>query len=470
MQLINALRYSQPSSLAFVGAGGKTTAIFKTARELLAASMSKPARETVLVTTTTHFGVWQSVYADHLYKLNSLADFKIIEKDLLKGVVLLTGDEQNNLLVGLPRRLVDKVHVFAEEHFLPLLIEADGSHTCPLKAPASHEPAIPDFTQVVVVVAGLQGLGQPLTKTWVHRPEKFAELSGLHIGELISRSALVKVLLSTEGGLKNIPSKADRVVLLNQADTPELQASGKAMAEKLISKYQSIIIASLSRGDAGSTPSEAFSSGQGNEIHAVFEQIGGIILAAGGSSRFGKSKQMLIWKGIPLVRHVAITALKAGLSPVVLVTGASAEEIESVIKDLPVRIVNNHEWAMGMSSSIKTGVTSLPKGIGGAVFLQADQPQIPATLIQGLVEAHERTLNPIIAPQIDGQRGNPVLFDASTFTELQSLEGDIGGRALFEKFPIQWFPWHDPNLLIDIDSPEDYRKFLRIYPEDEEKG
>jgi molybdenum cofactor cytidylyltransferase len=467
MQLIKALRYSKRSSLAFVGAGGKTTAIFKAARELLTTADEEQVTRSVIVTTTTHFGAWQSVYADHFYTINSLSDFAKLEKGLSVGVVLLTGDEKNNLLNGLPPRLLDKVHAFAEMHNLPLLIEADGSHTCPLKAPTEREPAIPDFAQDVVVVAGLQGLMKPLTKNWVHRPEMFAELSGLHIGEIVTSNALVKVLLNRNGGLKNIPSKARRIVLLNQADTPGLQSDAKTISDKLIPDYRSVIIASLSREHIESLSNGSLFHEQAKGIHAVIEQIGGIILAAGGSSRFGEPKQLLMWKRVPLIRHVVIAALKAGLSPVSVVVGSSASEVESVINDLPVRIVNNREWATGLSSSIKAGITTIPTDVGGAVFLQADQPHIPPALIKSLIEAHEATLNHIIAPQIDGQRGNPVLFDSCTFTALLSLEGDTGGRTLFEKFPIQWVPWHDSNLLMDIDSPEDYYKFLRIYPENE---
>jgi molybdenum cofactor cytidylyltransferase len=72
-----------------------------------------------------------------------------------------------------------------------------------------------------------------------------------------------------------------------------------------------------------------------------------------------------------------------------------------------------------------------------------------------------------VAPQIGGQRGNPVLFDADTFGDLLAIEGDIGGRAIFNRYPVEWVYWHDTNLLMDIDSPEDYLNFLRTYPESE---
>lgn len=466
MKLINALRYSKPSNLVFVGAGGKTTAIFRAARELLLSNDNYQAAKSVLVTTTTHFGSWQSAYADHIYKINSVSDFQTLEKDIPIGVILLFGVERNNFLGSLPVLILEKVLALAEERNMPLLIEADGSHTYPLKAPIEHEPAIPDFAKNVVVVAGLSGLGKPLSKKWVHRPEKFSELSNLKMGEIVTGKAIAKVLLHKDGGLKKIPPNARRMVILNQADTPELKSSAKTISGMLIAEYRSSIIASLSQKGIALPSNGGLFHEQTSGIHAVIEPIGGIILAAGESSRFGEPKQLILWKDEPLIRHVIMTALKAGLSPVCVVLGSSAAEIESVIKDLPVRIVNNNEWATGVSSTIKVGLTSVQKEVGGVVFLQADQPHIPTSLINRLVEAHEATLSPVIGPQIDGQRGSPVLFDASTFAGLLSLEGDIGGRALFAKYRVQWIPWHDSNLLLDIDSPEDYSKFLQIYSDD----
>ena len=466
MQLIEALRCSQPTSMAFVGAGGKTTALFRVARELLTASSNEGFFKTILVSTSTHLGAWQSGKADHFVTINSSSDIENLEKDLPKGIVLLTGKEKTNLLGGLTPRLMERVRSLAESHNLPLLIEADGSHACPLKAPAMHEPAIPDFTQKVVVVAGLQGLEKPLTKEWVHRPEKFVELSGLNPGEEVTGNALVKVLLHKEGGLKNIPTGARRIVLLNQADNPKLQSQAKTISEQLIPGFHASIITSLLGENSGFTTYQDKVLDLQKGILAVIEQIGGIILAAGGSSRFGEPKQLLLWKDQPLIRHVAVAALKAGLSPVLVVVGSSAQAVGSAINDLPLRIVNNNDWTKGLSSSIQVGISSLPKEIGGAVFLQCDQPQITHSLIRSLVEAHQTTLNPIIAPQINGQRGNPVLFDASTFSKLLSLEGDMGGRVLFSKFPVQWVIWHDAKLLLDIDTPEDYHKFLEIYPQD----
>ena len=92
----------------------------------------------------------------------------------------------------------------------------------------------------------------------------------------------------------------------------------------------------------------------------LFEHTAGIILAAGGSSRFGQPKPLLDWHGKPFVRAVAETALAAGLSPVVVVTGANAEQVENAIRDLPVSIIRNQDWQDGQSTSIRAGLRSLP--------------------------------------------------------------------------------------------------------------
>jgi len=466
LRLIEALRVIQPTSIAFVGAGGKTTALFLAAKNLLNSTAGQMVTSTVLVTTSTHLGAWQAEQADHFFSATTIEDIDRIKKDLPGGVILITGEKEDELLQGLSPKLLDQVQRLADERNLPLLMEADGAHGCPLKAPAEHEPAIPEFSQHVVVVAGLLGLGKPLTKEWVHRPEHFAELSGLRIGAEITWEALAKVLMSVQGGLKNIPKAARRSVLLNQADTPELQSQGKAISDCIITSYDASIIASLSIMDGEMIGAEGQKTYRQNEIHSVVESIGGVILAAGGSSRFGVPKQLLPWKGEPFIRHVALAALRAGLDPVVVVVGSSAEEIQAAVNDLSVRIVDNTEWKNGLSSSIKAGIGSLPINIGGAIFLQGDQPQIPHTLIRTLVEAHQSDLHSIIAPQIDGQRGNPVLFDSRTFPDLLSLVGDVGGRVLFSNYSVQWIQWHDPNLLIDIDTPEDYDKFLKIYSQE----
>ena len=453
MRLLDALRVVKNPRLVLVGAGGKTTTLFRLAREL---------QPPVIVTATTHLATDQLSLADHLILVERPKDLATLAGHQIQGVTLITGPEtEDDRMQGVEAEILESILNLANSQEYPLLIEADGSRKLPLKAPADHEPAIPvlgslgaaqSWLDAVIVVAGLSGLGKPLTSDWVHRPERFAELSGLDIGAKITPDALGRVLTHPSGGLKNIPANARRVLLLNQADTLDLQAQAQRVilrgssVASLLSSYNAVIIASI----------------KSDHIYAVHESVAGIVLAAGESSRFGEPKQLLSWHGEPFIRHVARKALTAGLSPVIVVTGAHSSQVKRAVEDLEVVVVQNHSWKEGQSTSIKTGLEALPHEVGAAIFLLADQPQIPIELLFKLVETHAGEHSPVIVPQVDGQRANPVLFDRVIFPDLHRLQGDTGGRQLFSKYPITWIPWHDYTALMDVDSPEDYQQFLEL--------
>jgi molybdenum cofactor cytidylyltransferase len=486
MEIKTALRLGPAPRLALVGAGGKTTALFRLAREFAGP---------VLVATTTHLAVAQAALADHHLIVTSPANLVEQLRPLLVAagagapqprpaprpaappsappvaagqfdpvpdafepppparraaqVLLVTAPATfDGRLVGLAPATLAELHALAEAYRLPLLIEADGSRLHPLKAPDEHEPVIPDFCAAVVVVAGLTGLGQPLGATWVHRPEQFKALSGLPAGAPITPPALARVLAHARGGLKNIPAGARRSLLFNQAATPFLQAAGAELARALVPPFHSAIVAEL-------IP-QALEA----QVYLVHEPVAGVLLAAGGAARFGRPKQLLDWYGQPFVRHVAEMGLQAGLSPLVVVVGHAAEAVGAALAGLPVQLVANPAWAAGQGSSVRAGVAALPAETGAALFLLADQPQAPSTLVQALVAEHAQTMAPIVAPLVAGQRSNPVLFDRQTFPDLLALQGDAGGRALFARYPVDWLPWHDARLLLDVDTPADYARLL----------
>ncbi len=437
LTLAKALRLSSPCCVAFVGAGGKTTAMSQLAKEL-----APP----VIVTATTHLGGWQTSLADQHLITERADDFA---NQNWHGVTLVTGPSLDERTKPVSGNVLSWLRAETQKAGLSLLIEADGARQKPLKAPAEHEPPIPDFTDVVVVVAGLSALGQPLAEEFVHRSERFSRLSGLKMGEKISSDVIARVLTHPEGGLKNIPKNARRVALLNQADTPESQSQARGIIRSLLSAFDAVIVASLKE----------------KIIYAVHEHVAGIILAAGESKRFGTPKQLLDWHGEPFIRVIAKTALNAKLSPVVVVTGSNAEQVEAAIKDLPVKIVRNNEWQGGQATSIRAGLIPLSqigrgaRGEGAVIFLLSDQPQVTVTVIQALAETHAAELHPIVAPLVMmEQRANPVLFDRVTFPDLLALEGDVGGRAIFSKHHVEYMPWHDENLLLDVDKPEDYHR------------
>lgn len=447
LDLARALRLITPSPysllralrLALAGGGGKSTALFQLARQL---------PPPVLVTASTHLAVSQLAQADRHFKILSSEDLLVPGDQLFDGVVLVTGpDDGAGRTLGLSEDLLDMLHYLAAARGVPLLVEADGSRRLPLKAPAEHEPAIPAFANLVVVVVGLSGLGKPLDQASVHRPERFAALSELEMGARVDPAAILQILLHPQGGLKNIPAQARRVVLLNQADAPEQVRVAGEMAWGLLEGYHAVLVASL----GSSAPT----------VHAVYEKTAGVVLAAGGSSRLGRPKQLLEWHGAPLVRHVARQALATGLSPVVVVTGAKADQVKAAVQGLPVSFAHNPAWESGQASSVQVGVRALPTECGAAIFLLSDQPQVPSDLLGALVRTHAGSLSPLVAPRVHGQRANPVLFDAALFPELLLLSGDSGGRSLFsdpQRFPVQWIDWDDPDLLLDVDTPADYRR------------
>jgi molybdenum cofactor cytidylyltransferase len=401
----------------------------------------------VIVTATSHLGVWQVPLADLHIIAETPAALEQIEHGL-QGVILVTGTIEDDRTLPVEQDLLEWLRQFCGYHSLPLLIEADGARQKPLKAWAEHEPPVPSFAEQVIHVVGLSALGTSLNDKNVHRSEAFSALSGLRIGDSITPNALIRVLAHAASGFKNIPPTARKVLLLNQAETAALQGIAHGLAHSLVPPYDAALIASLEQ----------------EKIFAVHEPIAAIVLAAGESTRFGEPKQLLDWRGQPFVRAVATKALEAGLSPVIVITGAYAESVAAAVQGLDVRIAANTVWQTGQASSIKVGIESLSQSgrsrVGGALFLLADQPHITSAVMRALVEKHAEGLYPILAPMVLDRRANPVLFDRSTFSDLLTLEGDVGGRGIFHKHRVEYLPWHDDGLLLDVDTPEQYQRLI----------
>jgi len=466
MELAEALRLKGKNSLelpapclALVGAGGKTSALFQLARELLGNPYP-----TVLLTTTTHLGSHQAACADWHLVLKNPDTLDALKEALPPGVGLLTGlpSPEGRLTCPTPDFL-EELNTIAEDHHVPLLIEADGARLHPLKAPARYEPAVPQFADTILVCAGLSALGQSLEAEWVHRPELFSELINLPIGGKITPEKVANLLNNPLGGLKGLPPSARKILLLNQVTTPEILQAAEWIAEKSLQSYESVLSADLPLCEAFR---EGITSPSKQQI-CVYESVTAVILAAGEARRFGQAKQLLDWKGESMIRRVAKIALEAGCQPVLVVVGAYADEVRQALDGLPVRIIENNDWKAGLASSVKTALQVVPQTAGAALFMLADQPQVTIELVKKLIALHRLRFTPLTAPRHAGRRANPVLFDRVTFPALSRLEGETGGRALFgdeRRYPVSWLDWDDPWLLFDIDTPEDYRRLKELYP------
>jgi molybdenum cofactor cytidylyltransferase len=193
------------------------------------------------------------------------------------------------------------------------------------------------------------------------------------------------------------------------------------------------------------------------------QDIGAVILAAGESSRFGRPKHLIQFRGKSLVRRMVHAARKARCSPTVVVIGAHHEEVERELKAEGATIVENENWRLGIGTSIRTGVRRLIDNaptLEAVVLLVCDQPFVDARTIARLITLREKTKRAIIASSYANTLGVPALFDRSCFQELLALDNATGAKTviLSNRERVAEFPF--PEGKIDIDTLDDYEKLI----------
>ena len=189
-----------------------------------------------------------------------------------------------------------------------------------------------------------------------------------------------------------------------------------------------------------------------------------IILAAGNSSRLGRPKQLLPYRGGTLLSHVVGEALRAALRPVVVVTGAYHAEIEASLQGQPVVPTYNALWESGLGSGIVVGLQqalSIEPHLQTAIIAVCDQPYISAELFQGLVRNHLVSGKGLVACKYSETLGTPVLFGQRYFNELSMLQGDAGAKQLLKRHPEDVAAIPFPKGCIDIDTEEDLKGLPR---------
>ena len=188
-----------------------------------------------------------------------------------------------------------------------------------------------------------------------------------------------------------------------------------------------------------------------------------LLLAAGESRRMGKPKLLLPFGQKTIVEHIVDNILQSKADKILVVLGSHREEILSKILDRPVLSVVNHRYKKGMLSSIQAGFAALPKDTEAALVCLGDQPFIPKTVLDRLIASYERTQKGIVLPVYKNRRGHPVLIDMKHKQEVLKLSPDIGLRALVHNHPqdVLEVKVETPNILKDIDKPEDYARELK---------
>ncbi len=200
----------------------------------------------------------------------------------------------------------------------------------------------------------------------------------------------------------------------------------------------------------------------------ILPNTAALVLAAGGSSRLGRPKQLLEWRGRALLSWVVEAVWEWPVTTVAVVIGAYEDEVLERVEFGDSVVVINPEWEEGLASSLRVGLDALTRepSVERTFVVLGDQPGIPVELPARLIDAMERSGRPAAVPRYRYQRANPVLVDRRLWSRFMSLEGDAGAARLLQAHP-EWVEevWVDHLPPRDVDTPEDAADLLSgIWP------
>ncbi|MFC7020187.1 MULTISPECIES: selenium cofactor biosynthesis protein YqeC [Haloarcula] len=216
MDLTAALQ-AREGLVCVVGAGGKKSTLYTLAERL----------DRAVVTATVRI----PIFDDHVATVRvteSPLDVVDAAGEDAWPLGLVPGQERPDRYRGYDPATVERIA--AGTSVGTTLVKADGARTRECKAPGDREPQLPAAADVVVPVASVQAVGEPLTDAAVHRPERVAALTGLSMGEEIRPEHVGTVLSSPDGGLKGVPDGATAIPLLNKVDDDEWAAVAREIA------------------------------------------------------------------------------------------------------------------------------------------------------------------------------------------------------------------------------------------------
>ena len=194
--------------------------------------------------------------------------------------------------------------------------------------------------------------------------------------------------------------------------------------------------------------------------------VGAVVLAAGAGERIGhRPKSLLELGGVPLIRRTLIALSGAGVDEVVVVLGHHADRIGPVVENFPVTVVHNPRPEDGQVSSQRIGLAALTGKLDAVLVVLADQPMLNAQDISALIGAWKKRREgvAVVHPEVNGERGNPVIFGADVREQILAGEANVGCRQWQSRHPELVAPFVTDNrrYRIDIDTPDDLERFAR---------
>ena len=189
--------------------------------------------------------------------------------------------------------------------------------------------------------------------------------------------------------------------------------------------------------------------------------IAAIVPAAGMSTRMGRNKLLLAFKGKPLIARAVDTLLESEVDQVVVVLGHEADKVKAKLQGRQVTIVENPNYGQGMSTSIRVGLGAVSSDARAIMIYLADQPLLEPEdvnrLIRAFAEAREHNKS-IVVPYFRGQRGNPVILDASYKEDILEVVGEVGCKRVIKRNPdkVLVVEMETDHVVRDVDSMDDY--------------
>jgi len=213
--------FDPTGAVAVVGAGGKKSTLYALAAEL----------ERVVLTSTVRIPPFDG-HVDRLVCTDDPVAAVESAGDGAWPLGLVPGrDGDRDRYLGYDTATVDRLAAATDA---PVLVKGDGARARWLKAPADDEPQVPADASVVVPVASVRSVGEPLSAERVHRPERVAAVTGRESGAEIRPGDVATLLTHEDGGLKRVPDDARVVVLLNMVDDAELEAAAREVADEVL--------------------------------------------------------------------------------------------------------------------------------------------------------------------------------------------------------------------------------------------